>query len=131
LIEAFKTKFNVSILAAAGPAAAGGVAAAAPAAEEQTGCGHPQGGGLKKIQVIKWCASSPGLSGKPGPSMALRDAEGVSKAEAEEIKRSSKSRARPSAEVALRVEPAWTAVGTQGREDLYFGEATRACDASS
>jgi large subunit ribosomal protein L7/L12 len=36
LIDAFKTKFNVTVVAAAGPAAAGGGAAAAPVVEEQT-----------------------------------------------------------------------------------------------
>ena len=36
LIEAFKSKFNVSVVAAAGPAAGGAGGAAAPAAEEQT-----------------------------------------------------------------------------------------------
>jgi large subunit ribosomal protein L7/L12 len=54
LIEAFKTKFNVSIVAAAGPASAGGGAAAAPAAEEQTEFAVIlKEGGAKKIQVIK------------------------------------------------------------------------------
>ena len=53
LIEAFKTKFNVSIVATAGPAAAG-AAAAAPAVEEQTEFAVIlKEGGAKKIQVIK------------------------------------------------------------------------------
>ena len=36
LIDAFKTKFNVTVVAAAGPAAGGAGGAAAPAAEEQS-----------------------------------------------------------------------------------------------
>ena len=36
LIEAFKTKFNVSVAAVAAPAAGGAGGAAAPAVEEQT-----------------------------------------------------------------------------------------------
>ena len=50
LIESFKTKFNVSVMAA--PAA--GAAAAAPAVEEQTEYSIVlKDGGAKKIQVIK------------------------------------------------------------------------------
>ena len=51
LIEAFKTKFNVSVVAAA---PAGGGAGAAPAVEEQTEFAVIlKEGGAKKIQVIK------------------------------------------------------------------------------
>ncbi|MDH5315826.1 MAG: 50S ribosomal protein L7/L12, partial [Gemmatimonadota bacterium] len=51
LIEAFKTKFNVSVVAAA-PAGAG--AGAAPVVEEQTEFAVIlKEGGAKKIQVIK------------------------------------------------------------------------------
>src|SRR6476660_1451848 len=56
LIEAFKTKFNVTIAAAAPAAAgpAGGGAAEAPAAEEKTEFTVVlKDGGAKKIQVIK------------------------------------------------------------------------------
>jgi large subunit ribosomal protein L7/L12 len=54
LIEAFKTKFNVSVMAAAGPAGGGGGAAAAPAVEEQTEFTVVlKEAGAKKIQVIK------------------------------------------------------------------------------
>jgi large subunit ribosomal protein L7/L12 len=54
LIEAFKTKFNVSVVATAGPAGAGAGGAAAPAAEEQTEFAVIlKEGGAKKIQVIK------------------------------------------------------------------------------
>src|SRR4029077_8551214 len=56
LIEAFKTKFNVTIAApvAAGPAAGGAGAAAAPVVEEKTEWAVVlKEGGAKKIQVIK------------------------------------------------------------------------------
>ena|SRR5690349_983654 len=99
LIEAFKEKFGVTIaapVAAAGaPAvggAAGGGAAAAPAAEEQTEFTVIlKAGGEKKIQVIKEirAITSLGLKeakdlveGAPGTVK-----EGVSKQEAEEIKK--------------------------------------------
>ena|SRR5437764_524154 len=93
LIEAFKTKFGVTIaapVAAAAPAAGG--AAAAPAAEEQTEFTVVlKSGGEKKIQVIKEirAITSLGLKeakdlveGAPGTVK-----EGVSKQEAEEIKK--------------------------------------------
>ncbi len=98
LIEAFKEKFGVTLappVAAAGaPAAsAGGVGgAAAPAAEEQTEFTVVlKSGGEKKIQVIKEvrAITSLGLKeakdlveGAPGTVK-----EGVSKQEAEEIKK--------------------------------------------
>lgn len=92
LIEAFKTKFNVSVVAAAaGPAAGGG--AAAPAVEEQTEFTVIlKDGGAKKIQVIKVIREI--ISG-----LGLKEAkdivdgapktikEGATKAEAEEIKK--------------------------------------------
>ena len=58
LIEAFKTKFNVTIAAApvggAAPAGGGGGGAAAPAVEEQTEFNVTlKEAGAKKIQVIK------------------------------------------------------------------------------
>ena len=91
LIEAFKTKFNVSIVAAAGPAAAG-AAAAAPAVEEQTEFAVIlKEGGAKKIQVIKVVRELTSLGLKEakdlvdGAPKTLK--EGVSKAEAEEIKK--------------------------------------------
>jgi large subunit ribosomal protein L7/L12 len=66
LIEAFKSKFNVTIAAApvggAGPAAGGGAAAAAPAAEEQTEFDVVlKEAGAKKIQVIKVVRELTGL----------------------------------------------------------------------
>ena len=98
LIEKFKGKFGVTIAApvAAGPAAGGaagaGGAAAAPAAEEQSEFTVVlQGAGEKKIQVIKEirAITSLGLKeakdlveGAPGTVK-----EGVSKQEAEEIKK--------------------------------------------
>jgi large subunit ribosomal protein L7/L12 len=92
LIEAFKTKFNVSVVAAAGPAAGGGAAAAAPAAEEQTEFAVIlKDGGAKKIQVIKVVRELTSLGLKEakdlvdGAPKTLK--EGVSKAEAEEIKK--------------------------------------------
>jgi large subunit ribosomal protein L7/L12 len=95
LIEAFKSKFGVTIAApAAAPAAGGaaGAAAAAPAAEEKTEFTVVlKSGGEKKIQVIKEirAITSLGLKeakdlveGAPGTVK-----EGVTKQEAEEIKK--------------------------------------------
>ena len=96
LIEKFKGKFGVTIAApVAAPAAGGGGgggAAAAPAAEEQTEFTVVlKSGGEKKIQVIKEirAITSLGLKeakdlveGAPGTVK-----EGVSKQEAEEIKK--------------------------------------------
>jgi large subunit ribosomal protein L7/L12 len=96
LIEAFKTKFNVTIAApvAAGPAAGGAGAggAAAPAAEEKTEWAVVlKEGGAKKIQVIKVVREITSLGLKEAkdtvdntPSTVK---EGISKAEAEEIKK--------------------------------------------
>ncbi len=93
LIEKFKDKFGV-VAAAPVAAAAGGAAggAAAPAAEEQTEFTVIlKSGGDKKIQVIKEVRSITSLGlkeakdlveGAPGTVK-----EGVSKAEAEEIKK--------------------------------------------
>ena len=95
LIDAFKSKFGVTIAApAAAPAggAAGGAAAAAPAVEEKTEFTVVlKAGGEKKIQVIKEirAITSLGLKeakdlveGAPGTVK-----EGVNKQEAEEIKK--------------------------------------------
>jgi large subunit ribosomal protein L7/L12 len=95
LIEAFKERFGVTIAApAAAPAAGGGAGggAAAPAAEEKTEFTVVlKAGGEKKIQVIKEirAITSLGLKeakdlveGAPGTVK-----EGVSKQEAEEIKK--------------------------------------------
>ena len=66
LIEAFKSKFNVTIAAApvggAAPAAGGGGGAAAPVAEEQTEFDVVlKEAGAKKIQVIKVVRELTGL----------------------------------------------------------------------
>lgn len=66
LIEAFKTKFNVTIAAAApvgaAPAGGGGAAAAAPAVEEKTEFDVVlKEAGAKKIQVIKVVRELTGL----------------------------------------------------------------------
>jgi len=66
LIEAFKSKFNVTIAAApvggGAPAAGGGAAAAAPAAEEQTEFAVTlKEASAKKIQVIKVVREVTGL----------------------------------------------------------------------
>ena len=96
LIEAFKTKFNVTIAApvAAGPAAGGAGAggAAAPAAEEKTEWAVVlKEGGAKKIQVIKVVREITSLGLKEAKD-AVDQApstikDGISKAEAEEIKK--------------------------------------------
>lgn len=90
LIEAFKTKFNVTVMAAAAPGAGG--AAAAPVAEEKTEFAVVlKDGGAKKIQVIKVVREVTSLGLKEAkdavdnvPSVIK---EGISKAEAEELKK--------------------------------------------
>ena len=91
LIEAFKTKFNVTVAAApVGGGAAGG--AAAPAVEEKTEFSVVlKAGGAKKIQVIKVVREITSLGLKEAKD-AVDNAptvvkEGISKAEAEEIKK--------------------------------------------
>ena len=93
LIEAFKTKFNVTVVAAAGPAAAGGAGGgAAPAVEEQTEFTVIlKEGGAKKIQVIKVIREITSLGLKEAKDLVdgapKTVKEGASKAEAEEIKK--------------------------------------------
>ena len=95
LIEKFKDKFGVTVaapVAAAAAGGAGGAAAAAPAAEEKTEFTVVlKSGGEKKIQVIKEVRAITNLGlkeakdlveGAPGSVK-----EGVSKQEAEEIKK--------------------------------------------
>ena len=90
LIEAFTTKFNVSVAAA--PAAGGGGAAAAAVVEEQTeftvilkACGD------KKINVIKVVREITSLGLKEAKDLVdgapSTVKEGVSKGEAEEMKK--------------------------------------------
>ena len=95
LIEAFKTKFNVTIAAApvggGAPAAGGGGAAAAPAAEEQTEFTVTlKEAGAKKIQVIKVVREITGLGLKEAKDLvdgAPSEVKGgVSKEEAGQIK---------------------------------------------
>jgi len=93
LIEAFKSKFNVTIAAApvGGAAPAGGGGAAAPAAEEQTEFTVTlKEAGAKKIQVIKVVREITSLGLKEakdlvdGAPQAVK--AGVSKEEAAQIK---------------------------------------------
>ena len=92
LIEAFKSKFNVTIAAApVGGAPAGGAAAPAAAAEEQTEFTVTlKDAGAKKIQVIKVVRELTGLGLKEakdlvdGAPQAVK--AGVSKDEAASIK---------------------------------------------
>ena len=95
LIEAFKTKFNVTIAAApvggGAPAAGGGGAAAAPAAEEQTEFTvNLKEAGAKKIQVIKVVRELTGLGLKEAKDLVDGAPQtvkaGVSKDEAASIK---------------------------------------------
>ncbi len=88
LIEAFKSKFNVTIAAAA-PAAA--PAAAAPAEEEQTEFAVLlKDAGSKKIQVIKVVRELTGLGLKEAKDLVdgapKTVKEGVAKAEAQGMK---------------------------------------------
>jgi len=92
LIEAFKSKFGVTIaapVAAAPAAAAGGVAA--PAVEEQTEFSVIlKSGGEKKIQVIKEVRAITNLGLKEAKDLVEAGGsvkDGVSKQEAEEIKK--------------------------------------------
>jgi large subunit ribosomal protein L7/L12 len=93
LIDAFKSKFNVTIAAApvGGPAAGGGGAAAAPAAEEKTEFDvQLKDAGGKKIQVIKVVREITGLGLKEAKDLVDGAPQtvkaGVSKDEAATIK---------------------------------------------
>ena len=95
LIEAFKSKFNVTIAAAApaagGAGGGGGAAAAAPAEEQTEWTVVLKEGGAKKIQVIKAVREVTSLGLKEAKdavdNVPSNIKEGVSKAEAEEIKK--------------------------------------------
>jgi large subunit ribosomal protein L7/L12 len=95
LIEAFKTKFNVTVAAAAPVAAAGGgggaAAPAAPVEEKTEWTVVLKEGGAKKIQVIKVVREVTSLGLKEAKdavdNVPSTIKEGVSKAEAEEIKK--------------------------------------------
>ena len=95
LIEAFKTKFNVTIAAApvggAAPAAGGGGGAAAPAVEEQTEFTVTlKDAGAKKIQVIKVVRELTGLGLKEAKDLVDGAPQtvkaGVSKDEAAQVR---------------------------------------------
>jgi large subunit ribosomal protein L7/L12 len=87
LIEAFKAKFNVTVMAAAAAPAG----AAAPAAEEQTEFAVVlKSGGEKKIQVIKVVRELTSLGLKEAKELVDNGGnvkEGVTKAEATEMKK--------------------------------------------
>ena len=90
LIEAFKSKFNVTVAAAPVGGAAGG--AATPAVEEKTEFSVIlKAGGAKKIQVIKVVREITSLGLKEAKDAVDNTPstlkEGISKAEAEEIKK--------------------------------------------
>ena len=95
LIEAFKTKFNVTIAAAAAAPAGGGgggaAAAAAPAEEQTEFTVTLKEGGPNKIKVIKVVREITSLGLKEAKdavdNVPSNIKEGVSKAEAEEIKK--------------------------------------------
>jgi large subunit ribosomal protein L7/L12 len=94
LVDAFKTKFNVTIAAApvgAAPAAGGAGGAAAPAAEEQTEFTvNLKEAGAKKIQVIKVVREITGLGLKEAKDLVDGAPQtvkaGVSKDEAAGLK---------------------------------------------
>ena len=91
LIDAFKTKFNVTIAAVAAGAPAGGAGAAAPVAEEQTEFNVVlKEAGAKKIQVIKVVRELTGLGLKEAKDLvdgAPKEVKtGVSKDEAAQVK---------------------------------------------
>jgi large subunit ribosomal protein L7/L12 len=94
LIEAFKTKFNVTIAAAAAAPAGGGgggAAAAAPVEEQTEWTVSLKEGGPNKIKVIKVVREITSLGLKEAKdavdNVPSNIKEGVSKAEAEEIKK--------------------------------------------
>jgi large subunit ribosomal protein L7/L12 len=93
LIEAFKSKFGVTIAApvAAAPAAGGAGGAGGAAADEQTEFTVIlKSGGDKKIQVIKEVRAITSLGLKEAKDLVEAGGnvkEGVSKQEAEEIKK--------------------------------------------
>ncbi len=95
LIEAFKTKFNVTIAAAAaapaGGGGGGGAAPAAPAEEKTEWTVALKEGGPNKIKVIKVVREITSLGLKEAKdavdNVPSNIKEGVSKAEAEEIKK--------------------------------------------
>ena len=101
LIEAFKSRFNVTIAAApvggAAPAAGGAGGAAAPAAEEQTEFTVTlKEAGAKKIQVIKVVRELTGLGLREAKDLV----EGAPKAVVENVTREAADAARAKLEEA-------------------------------
>ena len=91
LIEAFKAKFNVTVMAAPAAAAAGAPAGAAPATEEQTEFTVVlKEAGAKKIQVIKVVREVTTLGLKEAKDLVdgapSTVKEGLTKAEAQAVK---------------------------------------------
>ncbi len=90
LIEAFKTKFNVTIAAVAAGAPAGGAGAAAAAEEKTEFDVVLKDAGAKKIQVIKVVRELTGLGLKEAKDMVDGAPQtlkaGVSKADADAMK---------------------------------------------
>ena len=91
LVEAIKTKFNVTVAAAAAPVAGGGRAAAAAVEEKTEFTVVLKEAGAKKIQVIKVVRELTSLGLKEAKDLVdgtpSTVKEGVSKAEAEEMKK--------------------------------------------
>ena len=99
LIEAFKSKFNVTIAAApvGGAAPAGGGGAAAPAAEEKTEWAVVlKEGGAKKIQVIKVVRELTSLGLKEAKDLV----EAAPKAVLEKVSKENADKAKDSLEAA-------------------------------
>ena len=90
LVEAIKTKFNVTVVAAAAPGA-GAAAGAAPVEEKTDFTVILKEGGAKKIQVIKVVRELTSLGLKEAKDLVdgapSTVKEGVSKVEAEEMKK--------------------------------------------
>ena len=90
LIDAFKTKFNVTIAAVAAGAPAGGAGAAAAAEEKTEFDVVLKDAGAKKIQVIKVVRELTGLGLKEAKDMVDGAPQtlktGVSKADADAVK---------------------------------------------
>ena len=91
LIEAFKTKFNVTVAAVAAPAAGGGAGAAAAVEEKTEFTVILKTTGDKKINVIKAIREITSLGLKEAKDLVdgapSTVKEGASKAEAEEMKK--------------------------------------------
>ncbi len=91
LIDAFKTKFNVTAVAMAGPAGAGAGGAAAAVEEQTEFAVILKATGDKKINVIKVVRELTSLGLKEAKDLVDGSPstvkEGVSKAEAEEMKK--------------------------------------------